>query len=81
VNAVSLVGENLCLTGSSDTFVKVWDVRKLDTAVLVLSVHTGKLTCIKSTEVGNKISFSPWFSSSFSFFSFLLFLSFFFFFF
>eukprot|EP00026_Physarum_polycephalum_P001801 Phypoly_transcript_01804.p1 GENE.Phypoly_transcript_01804~~Phypoly_transcript_01804.p1 ORF type:complete len:912 (-),score=138.37 Phypoly_transcript_01804:33-2768(-) len=55
VNTVALIGENLCLTGSSDKLVKVWDIRKMDTAVTVLSVHTGKLTCIKHSEVGSKL--------------------------
>lgn len=55
VNTVALMSENLCMTGSSDKLVKVWDLRKLDTAITVLSAHTGKLTCISQTDIGNKI--------------------------
>lgn len=57
MNAVALVGENYCLTGSSDKLVKVWDTRKLDAALHTISEHTGKVLCIESSEIGSKISF------------------------
>lgn len=55
VNAVAVVGGNLCLTGSSDKTVKAWDIRKIDTPIHTFTKHTGKLKCIQINEIGGKI--------------------------